>query len=408
MDKPTKGLRFAPIIRVSTEDALKRGESLNTQTKQIKQYVEVLMEGTIPDHCWQYCGQEHATVNQERAKLDQLLADSGKNLFDAVIVVHPDRWARDNFKSKEGLITLRENGIKFYVGTREYNLFTASDRFFLGMSVELGEYFALLQLERSILNRIERAKRGVPTAGKIPYGRRFNKATEKWEPKNPEEEAEMKAEGAKIKAAAKRYLAGESLVTIAPTVGMKVCQLWNVLNRLAGDKWPLRFRAKELNIDETVELTIPRLLDDDVIAAIHRQAEANKTYHHGQNKRDYLLSRMIFCGKCGYTLTGHADPTGHFLYYRHQRGRTKPCSMDRKNKLPFWSSAHPRMCSFLPPIWGIMSTWRRGLRTLAQLQAVNFTRLRIADQNDVVDSALLHNSGHTSGSTAHDVPAHEK
>jgi len=61
-------LRFAPLIRVSTEDQEKKGESLRTQKGQIKQYVKSL-KGIIPDNCWIYSGQEHATPDQERAKL---------------------------------------------------------------------------------------------------------------------------------------------------------------------------------------------------------------------------------------------------------------------------------------------------------------------------------------------------
>lgn len=83
-------LRFAPIIRVSTEGQEKKGESLRTQTKQIQQYVQSL-GGHIPENCWDYLGQEHATPNQERDKLDKLLEDSQHDLFDAVIVCDASR-----------------------------------------------------------------------------------------------------------------------------------------------------------------------------------------------------------------------------------------------------------------------------------------------------------------------------
>jgi hypothetical protein len=55
-----KPLRFAPIIRVSTEKQAVQGESLRTQKRQIIKCVDQL-GGTIPDHCWQYSGQEHGT-----------------------------------------------------------------------------------------------------------------------------------------------------------------------------------------------------------------------------------------------------------------------------------------------------------------------------------------------------------
>jgi site-specific DNA recombinase len=78
-------LRLAPIVRVSTVQQAKQGESLKTQTSQIRQYVKSL-GGVIPDMYWQYSGQEHATPGQERSRLNKLLNDSAKGLFDCVIV----------------------------------------------------------------------------------------------------------------------------------------------------------------------------------------------------------------------------------------------------------------------------------------------------------------------------------
>ena len=75
------------------------------------------MGGRIPESCWKYSGQEHATPDQERAKMDMLLLDSGKDIFDAVIVADTSRWSRDNLKSKQGLKVLKANGIRFFVLT---------------------------------------------------------------------------------------------------------------------------------------------------------------------------------------------------------------------------------------------------------------------------------------------------
>ena len=65
MAKKSTNLRFAPLIRVSTEKQEQKGESLRTQKTQIEQAVEYL-NGKIPKRCWKYSGQEHATPNQER------------------------------------------------------------------------------------------------------------------------------------------------------------------------------------------------------------------------------------------------------------------------------------------------------------------------------------------------------
>lgn len=313
-------LRFAPIIRVSTEGQEKKGESLRTQKKQILRYVEAV-NGVIPDHCWMYSGQEHATSAFERKKLNQLLADAGKDLFDAVIVCDASRWSRDNLKSKEGLNVLRDNGIRFFVGSSEYDLFDPAKNLFLGMSAEIGEFQAAEQARKSIINRIERANRGIPSLGKLPFGRTFNKATLQWGI-DPEKHII-------IKQAAKRYLSGEGMIDIATSYGINPSGLWGTLRKKCGDKWEVHFTKKDLKIDETVIMTIPRLLPEETIKAIHAKGAANKTYTHGQIKNKYLLSRMIFCQECEYTLFGYTNHSGK-QYYNHARAKNKkPCLMHR-------------------------------------------------------------------------------
>ena len=139
-----KALRFAALVRVSTEKQEQQGESLNLQRKNNLRDVE-RSGGHIVK--WSR-GQEHATEGWERAKVDRLIADAAKGKFDAVIVAYPDRWSRDNAKSKEGLNAFRHHGIRFYVGTVTKNLHDPNVRLELGMQAEIGEFVALQQAEK--------------------------------------------------------------------------------------------------------------------------------------------------------------------------------------------------------------------------------------------------------------------
>ena len=84
MTKKTKPIRFAALIRVSTEKQAAKGESLKTQAKQITQAVESLGGKLVA----KYAGQEHGTAGYERKQLDKMLADAQKERrpFDAVMV----------------------------------------------------------------------------------------------------------------------------------------------------------------------------------------------------------------------------------------------------------------------------------------------------------------------------------
>jgi DNA invertase Pin-like site-specific DNA recombinase len=297
MTSRTKKLRFAPLIRVSTEKQEQQGESLNSQKKQILQSIEYL-NGTIPKRCWKYSGQEHATPDQEREKLSKLLDDSGKGIFDAVIVCDASRWSRDNKKSKDGLEILRKNGIRFFIGNTEYDLYNPEQSFFLGMSAEIGEFQANQQTFKSLINRIERAKRNIPAAGKLPFGRTYDRKTHIWGI-DPEKKRQ-------IEYAANQYLNGESLAAVAKKLNMNHPNLAKLLRERSGDKWSIEFKNDKFNVHETVTLTIPPLLPQDTIDAIHAKARANQTFTHGQRIHKYLLGRMIFCGHCGFALFGQA------------------------------------------------------------------------------------------------------
>ncbi|SHO53161.1 recombinase family protein [Desulfopila aestuarii] len=311
-----KTIRFAPLIRVSTEKQEEQGSSLQTQKEVILKAISTI-GGYVPDNCWKYTGQEHATPDFEKQMFTQLLSDASENLFDAVIVYDPSRWSRDNRHSKEGLKILKENGIRFFCGTTEYDLFDPQATLFLGMSTEMNEYFALEQARKSLLSRIARAKNNIPSTGRLPYGRIFDKKTRKWSIDTENQK--------KITWAAEQYLQGKSMSEIADTLGMNHSSLWNILKNRSGTEWVIEFNNKRLNISETVTLEIPPLLPQEIINAIWQKSDSNKTFEHGHIKNKYLFSRMIFCAECGYAMFGQTNQSGR-RYYRHARKRKKECN----------------------------------------------------------------------------------
>ncbi len=309
MSKAKKQLRFAALIRVSTEKQEKQGESLSTQRSDNEASVEQVGGSIV---AW-YGGQEHATPGHEKKDVDRLIHDAQQGRFDAVIVAHADRWSRDNGKSREGLEVFRQREIRFFVRSFEYDLFNPQHRFYLGMSAEIGQLQASTQNEKSIRNRIHRAKRGLPTTGKLPFGRTFDKRTGQWGI-DPDKQA-------MVEDVANRYLAGEPLSKLAEEYGHNHSNLHKILNKRCGDSWQQTFDCDDLNIHEAVNIPIPRLLSEKAIKAIRHQAEANRTYLRGQQKHRYLFKSLVFCAHCGKTMSGQTNHNGH-RYYRHP-ARTK-------------------------------------------------------------------------------------
>jgi len=150
----------------------------------------------------------------------------------------------------------------------------------------------------------------------LPYGRTFDRKAEIW---GIDEDKKKK-----IEYAAERYLAGEPIDKIAKDVGLASSGLWRILTQRADDKWNVHFKIPRFKIDETVTMTVPRLLDDGTIEAIKLRIEGNRTFCKGQLKNKYLLSRVLFCAECGYSLFG-MKAGNNARRYRHTKETDKGC-----------------------------------------------------------------------------------
>jgi site-specific DNA recombinase len=318
----TNQLRFAPIIRVSTEKQRDKGKSLETQKAQIIKYVE-LLNGVIPDECWKYCGQEHSTPGYERKLLDQLLSDSSKNIFDAVIVIEPSRWSRDNQKSQIGLDILDRNNIQFYAGTTRYVINSKKDPvsyYMLSNFVALSQMVAHQMANKSVENRQTAWDDGIPCVSMLPYGRDYDRKTHTW--KIIEEKKE------KIERAVDLFLSGKGRDEIVEILDLNISAntLWTIFRNYLGDTWT----TKKMGT-----MKIPPLIDDpDKIEAVHRRIENNKIITRDpRGKHAYLLSGMIFCEDCGLTMNGvpnvlnknKTDESKFKYQYRHPINDKRTC-----------------------------------------------------------------------------------
>ncbi|OPY09236.1 MAG: hypothetical protein A4E66_01760 [Syntrophus sp. PtaB.Bin001] len=95
-----------------------------------------------------------------------------------------------------------------------------------------------------------------------------------------------------------------------------VSSVWRIFTQGLGDSYQIVFKSERFNINETVTLKIPRIVDDETIEKVNKQLSANRLYKHKHLKNKYLLSRMIFCENCGFALVGVTN--AGYSYYRHQ------------------------------------------------------------------------------------------
>jgi DNA invertase Pin-like site-specific DNA recombinase len=309
-------LRFAALVRVSTEKQEKKGESLRTQRAHNERDV-ALLGGAIVG--W-YGGQEHATEGWEKKEILRLAADAAKGKFDAVMIAHADRWDRGGEEARQARKEFEARGVRFFISTTEYDLRNPEHALFLDLSSAIGKFHAANQRKKSLLNRIARARRGVPASGKLPFGRTWSEAAG-WgiDPKKQ----------ALIADVAARYLAGEGLPKLANKHGVNHANLCKVLRERCGETWAVDFKAPDLNVNETVVLTVPRLLPEETCRRLRERLTANRTYLHKPpvSRYEYLLSGHLFCAACGYGMFGQVNQHGR-RYYRHAHTkRDRPCPL---------------------------------------------------------------------------------
>lgn len=325
-NKSTQGLRFAAFVRVSTKRQEKEGNSLNTQRDSIERDVARL-GGTVVE--W-YGGQEHATPGWEKKHKDRLFKDAASKKFNALIAADQDRLWRDADQANEDIKLLRQHKIQLYFGTHAQDLHNLEQSLLRKIKGHFDEYIAQKQTKRSIDSRINRAKQGEPTTGKLPYGRIYDKAKKEWE-LIPEKVAAI----ANI---IDRYLKGEQLPKLAKEYHMNHSGLCRILKEQLGPHWLMIFDVPRFDIFETVPFIIPELVPPEIVRLVKLKLQANRTHHHKSPEKnrvhEYLLSGFIFCEACGYSMIGEAVKKTHYgkpyfhRYYRHPHtDRTRPCPL---------------------------------------------------------------------------------
>ncbi|NNJ27305.1 recombinase family protein [Alienimonas chondri] len=304
MSDKSKPLRIGGYYRVSTDDQADRGESLAVQKAAITSDAAAL-GGTVVE--W-YGGSEHGTAGHARPELARLLRDAEAGKFDAVMVFDLTRFSRDAATGEENKKRLRRCGVRFFVRTAESDPYDPNHGLTDGVQLLVADHSAKVQRKKSIESRISRARKGWPAAGRLPFGRDFDR-DKGW--------SVIEEKKALIREVAARYLAGESMERMAREKKMNQATLHRTLTRRSGGTWMQTFTDPEFGISETVPTPVPPLLDDKTIAAVLERAQYNKNYGTERRIDRYLLRGMVYCGACGYTMQGQLGRGGKDAYYRH-------------------------------------------------------------------------------------------
>lgn len=312
----SKILKAAGYVRVSTSGQTE-GESLSTQKQSINNYCEQQKYQLTEIYADE--GISGGTVKERHALL-KCLRDARNGKFDILIVHRLSRLGRNARELLNNVEELSQSGIDLLSISEGIDFGNKYGKAMLGMFAIMAELEKDIITEQFLENKIALARKGIPTSGRLPFGRTYNRETNEWE----RDEHLTKL----LKWSAKEYLNGTSFLDIADTLksrhdlDISHRYLITVLKERCGDKWTVKFEG-----EEPIEFTIPRILPEETIKAVKARLAHNQVDTRKDVKK-YVLSGFIRCYECQLSLSGQEQKNRYgkkYSYYRHPTGRQIDC-----------------------------------------------------------------------------------
>lgn len=306
--------KAAGYIRVSSTAQIDN-ESLTTQRQKIKKYCkahEYQLAEIYSDE-----GISGGSVKERHALL-QALHDAQQGKFDVLIINDLSRFGRNARELLNNHEELEQHGIKLRSVKEGINFDTPIGKAMLTMLAAIAELELTMIKERMLENRIAKALRGIPTSGRLPFGRTFDEK-DGWAIDSDSKRG--------IEWAADQFLEGKkSMQEISQALQnrfdlpLSYSHLLNVLKKHSGDTWEVNFEEH----DKPITYDIPRLLDDTTIQRITDRLEHNRTNNRTDVNNKYLLTGFIRCMHCKKSLSGQIQH-GKYKYYVHDSKKSNDC-----------------------------------------------------------------------------------
>ncbi|OHW62206.1 hypothetical protein EUAN_12750 [Andreesenia angusta] len=337
-------MKAAVYARYSSDN--QREESIEAQTRAIKEYAEKNGIQIVKV----YADEARSATTDNRPQFLQMIKDSDLGLFNVLIVHKLDRFARNRYDSAFYKRHLKKNGVRL-VSVLE-NLDDSPEAIILESVLEgMAEYYSA-NLAREVMKGMkETALQCKHTGGMAPLG--YDVAPDKTYVIN---EAEAKS----VKIIFDMYINGSGYALIGEKLNSegfrtKTGKLFSrssmhdilknekytgtyVFNRTARKTGDKRTHRKSKDESEIIKIKdgMPRIIDDETWIKVCEKMSDNK---RGANsaREIYLLSGLLFCGKCGGAMTGNRKKAGRnkTLYKSYEcstRKRTKGCDMKSVGK----------------------------------------------------------------------------
>ena len=285
-----------------------REESIEGQLRECAAFAE--KNGiTVLRH---YIDRAYSAKTDNCPEFQSMIKDSGKRLFDIVIVWKLDRFARNRYDSARYKATLKKNGVKVVSATEIIS--EGAEGIILESVLEgYAEYYSADLSEKVIRGMTDNALKCKFNGGMMPIGYVID----------AEQHFQIDPLTAPfVLEAFKRYDGGETIPSImnwlneqglTNTRGQKMT-FNSVGHILHNRRYIGEFRYRDVVVPDGIPAIVPQDLFDRVQEKLAKNKKA-PARHKADD--DYLLTTKLFCGCCGAYLCGESGTsrTGKVHHY---------------------------------------------------------------------------------------------
>lgn len=274
-----------------------REESIEGQLRECAAFAE--KNGiTVLRH---YIDRAVSAKTDNRPEFQSMIKDSGKKLFDMIIVWKLDRFARNRYDSARYKAQLKKNGVKVVSATEVIS--DGAEGIILESMLEgFAEYYSVDLSEKVVRGMTDNALKCMFNGGTLPMGYMID--------------AEQRFQVDPVTApfvleAFKQYDEGATMTEIRDRLnarGMKNTRgnplTYNSVQHLLKNR---RYIGEYKYRDIIVPDGIPAIVPKDLFDRVQERLEKNKkapARHKAED--DYLLTTKLFCGYCGAYLCGES------------------------------------------------------------------------------------------------------
>lgn len=269
-----------------------------------------------------YIDRAMSAKTDNRPEFQQMIKESAKGGFDAVVVWKLDRFARNRYDSAHYKGILRKNGVKVVSATEQIS--EGAEGIILESVLEgFAEYYSAELPEKVIRGMTENALKCQYNGGCVPVGYTIdeNKRYQIDEQTAPfiRDAFEMYASGSMVKEIA-AYLNNNGVLSSAKKPFTKTTVAAIFQNR--------KYIGEYKYCDVCVPDGVPRIVSDETFARVQERVAKNR-YAPGRfvAKEEYLLTTKLICGDCGAYMIGESGTSRNGKTYHYYK-----CATAKKKK----------------------------------------------------------------------------